>query len=628
MKQKINLFFWFFIGVFFISINNSQAADINASASRTSGVAPLSVFFNADLNASSDMEKSFHELEYSWDFGDGGSGNWGTDGKSKNTDKGPVSFHVYDNPGVYNATLTVRNSSGITVTDSWEITVTDPDVFYVGTNTTCISTGTDFTGCPSGAIQVTTNDLSNFPSYTTSGKRVLLKRGNSWNTQTDLYPDYPTATSDVYIGAFGSCASPDAMGICANAPELTITPGIDPLPPFINIYHTTNWKIIDLSFVGDKSVVSVLGASEDIRQVLVYRLKIRGFDVSLGNGHWRGDDNDLILENAFVSNDIQSAGSYCFYGGGDRFALMGNQFHNADLSHVTRVWWIHVGVIGHNYISGASLANMNGRHALKFHGPKYGTEVGDYATTGGYGLPYPTQFTVIQNNVFGTSGPWPVGMGPQDAGSDERLSDVIFEKNKFIADWGNSSPILLTQGLRVQGRHATVRNNILDTSYDTEDPGDYIGIVVPDPGVTLSSDDVNIYNNTIYYNGNLMQNGITGIAVQDINATNIRIRNNLVSFPNETNPTFLIDDDSGGATMNNNLLTDAPYFVDPDNINPLSRNFLLTSNSTEAIGQGFTVPVLDDFLGNPRDSFYDIGAFEYNAGDMVAPSNPMGLSVL
>ena len=72
----------------------------------------------------------------------------------------------------------------------------------------------------------------------------------------------------------------------------------------------------------------------------------------------------------------------------------------------------------------------------------------------------------------------------------------------------------------------------------------------------------------------------------------------------------------------------APYFVDPDNANPLLRNFNLTADSTQSIGQGFAVPLSDDFSGNLRTAPYDIGAFEYSSGDTNAPSSPTGLGVI
>src|SRR3989344_3567013 len=104
------------------------------TASRTSGVAPLAVFFDAvDPTASgvSDLgaARPFHELQYSWDFGDVNSGNWVTDGKPKNKATGAVAAHVFETPGDYNITLTISDG---TQNQSYTqtITVQDPNVVF------------------------------------------------------------------------------------------------------------------------------------------------------------------------------------------------------------------------------------------------------------------------------------------------------------------------------------------------------------------------------------------------------------------------------------------------------------------------------------------------------------------
>ena len=76
----------------------------------------------------------------------------------------------------------------------------------------------------------------------------------------------------------------------------------------------------------------------------------------------------------------------------------------------------------------------------------------------------------------------------------------------------------------------------------------------------------------------------------------------------------MIDDNSGSAESSNNVMTTTPYFADPDNSNPLLRDFSLTASAIEAIDQGAAVPVYDDFAGAVRIALYDIGAFLYGEG--------------
>ena len=155
-----------------------KAANITAS---DDGVAPLYVhFFDEDASASDGVGlEPFHDYYYSWDFDDPGSGTWGSDGKTRNGATGPVSAHVYENQGTYTVSLTVIDSlSGTTIgTDTYTVTVNDPDTIYAGTLTTCVNTNSDnnFSGCPSGANQIQTDDITSITSYADAGERILFK---------------------------------------------------------------------------------------------------------------------------------------------------------------------------------------------------------------------------------------------------------------------------------------------------------------------------------------------------------------------------------------------------------------------------------------------------------------------
>ena len=81
-----------------------------ASATPTSGAAPLAVSFNG--SGSYDPEGSV--ASYSWNFGDGGSA--GTS----------IASHTYAAKGVYTAVLTVTDKAGFSDTDSVAVTVAGP----------------------------------------------------------------------------------------------------------------------------------------------------------------------------------------------------------------------------------------------------------------------------------------------------------------------------------------------------------------------------------------------------------------------------------------------------------------------------------------------------------------------
>lgn len=110
-----------------------------ASATPTSGAAPLDVQFNA--SASSDPDND--PLTFSWDFGDGTNGS------------GATPSHRYNAPGTYNAVVTVSDGRGGTDTATVRIdagntapqpTITSPttnQLFRVGETVTLTGSATD-----------------------------------------------------------------------------------------------------------------------------------------------------------------------------------------------------------------------------------------------------------------------------------------------------------------------------------------------------------------------------------------------------------------------------------------------------------------------------------------------------
>src|SRR4030067_554946 len=94
---------------------------------RTSGVAPLAVFFDASATTDTGVtNRPFHDLEYTWSFGDPSAGTWANGAQpgvsSKNSATGPVTAHVFETPGAYTVSLTAFDGTN-TATTTTTITV-------------------------------------------------------------------------------------------------------------------------------------------------------------------------------------------------------------------------------------------------------------------------------------------------------------------------------------------------------------------------------------------------------------------------------------------------------------------------------------------------------------------------
>lgn len=90
-------------------VTGNQSPTASFTATPTSGVAPLAVFFNASNSSDSDGTI----ISYAWDFKDGNIGN------------GLTINHTFSSTGSYNVKLTVIDNEGATDSTTKIITVTE-----------------------------------------------------------------------------------------------------------------------------------------------------------------------------------------------------------------------------------------------------------------------------------------------------------------------------------------------------------------------------------------------------------------------------------------------------------------------------------------------------------------------
>ncbi len=180
----------------------------SVTVNRTTGVAPLTIFFDAEALGEDYSDDPFHEIEYRWDFGDtaNSTATWDYGSNAgvnlKNETTGPVAAHVYEEPGTYSVEVTVWDGSESSVyTVLTSITVTDPETVFADTTYVVSGLG-DFTDAPSGATELTSSDFDSAmtTALAAGAKRVLFKAGETFDfgSTTTISDEGP-----YLIGSFG-----------------------------------------------------------------------------------------------------------------------------------------------------------------------------------------------------------------------------------------------------------------------------------------------------------------------------------------------------------------------------------------------------------------------------------------
>jgi len=576
---------------------------INLVASRTSGVGPLSVFFDASATTATATTRPFHDLEYQWNFGDAGSGTWGQGTRpgvnSRNTATGPVAAHVYESPGLYTVTLTVKDGTNTVVENCVVITVGNPDVVFAAT-TTCVAVAAPPVagagGCPAGATVVQSSDFDGtISTQLTAGKRrILFNRGETY------FVNAAAARIAVpgpgLIGAYGAGAKPIIQSTGPGGPGTRIAMSSFSAP------STADWRIMDLDLDGQSSPTHVgLSGNGSASQITLLRLDAHDlkfgiiFDPSVLNifntptftsPMW----DQLAIVDSKIERIIGGSGGNGVFHGSARFSFMGNLIDDTTAAeHGIRSQYMFKGVISNNTISNIAVGKAN----ITLRGQPFA------GTTTLPAGSYSEHIVVSDNLLLGGVSVGIAGTGPQSPGADERVRNQIWERNYFVA--GPATTLFMS----VEGSEITFRNNLLDMGAGS---GVSQGIVVTDGGIIPDPDLINVYNNTFFTND-------PGIfqAVRLIIGSNIRVFNNLAYAPNTTTFGLIVNTGATGVTSGGNS-------SDPQ-IGGTSPNFVITpptaltdynlTPGSYAIGGGVAVPVFSDFFGVTRPAgAIDIGATE------------------
>jgi hypothetical protein len=573
----------FFVAVA-AQLTGGSSITIVAAASRTSCVAPCAVHFDATATTASGVTYPFHELAYEWDFDDTGAGTWSNSptGASKETDIGAVATHVYESAGTYVAALHVRAPNGDTADDTLTITVTAGDSQWTGTTTRCICDTSNFTGCPAGATTAVTGDFdAALTTHVAAGRRVLFCRDGEFASSTHFSLN---VAGPGMLGAYGSGADPI----------------VDCTATWLRLSGSTanldDWRIVDFDVRGSGADVDGISSSGTHDHVLMQRLTMQDFAglirFSTSVTEFEGQPPYEFV--FVVENDLQQSigggGGYLVYGSGHKFAILGNYMHDSTAGeHVERHPYATRTIIAHNDMG--EQATDKSVFTLR-------------SSTFGSGLPETIYVVISDNKVTGGLGAWTLSLDPSSAATDERIADVILERNWVLGGSGSQDAMILF------GDRLTVRNNIINLGGNVS-----TGINLGHRGAEPEHVDNWIFNNVCQTNAVESANRCIQIHAT---LTQSIIANILLSAPNTTTPVVVLDNSGGANTLADNVSVNDPDFaVEPPTV---PADYALTAGSTECIDQGTNFDALNavgDWLNNQRkfnggvSLTTDIGPYEY-----------------
>lgn len=587
---------------------------LKASAVRASGISPFTAFFDATGTTHSSLaanKTAFQDVTYTWSFGDtgaSGAGAWAYGSNaghnSTNAATGGVAAHVYITPASdvsYPVTVTATDGTN-KASCQLAVTAYDP----AGKNgfggpstspaTTCVSAssapGAGSGGCPVGAAVLQQSNYVTALGALGNGKRVLFKCGDTFTGAS-----YTINATKASIGAYGGCE-----GTTTNRPVLQANAGSITMLAM----GTTSGdiRISDIVFDGGtQKTVTVFDTSGNLNSNHPYQYTFSNLDAKHQVYSWRWASGaqmaliNSVAEAQTATPFINVFPNYAGTGGAwvtsgtvpndDFLFVAGNSFTNGAPGNasyeVMRDSYASKAVISNN-----SMTNAGPSYAtLKLHDLNFATN----ATTGAWSGTY-SEYDVISDNYFaGSSGANVVEVSPQNPQSDERMRNIVIERNLFAGTEGYGRQLLLS------GANNTVRDNVFRNASGS------VGVQVAQRGIEPAPQFIEVYNNTcsggaaascVAFNNN----GNSGT----VQASNSWASNNLIF-----NSGAVANSGAGNAVTSNSTVTSLnPGFSNGSGSFASMSDFRPTANYSG----GVTVPVLTDATGAPWGPF-DLGAVHH-----------------
>jgi hypothetical protein len=597
----------------------SGSLTLKASAVRDTGISPFLVFFDATGTTDTSISgktTTFQDVAYTWNFGDtgaSGKSTWGYGANrgrnSRNTATGGVAAHLYVAAGVdtaYVVTVTAHNGTN-TASCQLGVKAYDPAGAngFARAKTTCVSASGTPTpgsgGCPAGAAILHTSSFNTaLGSHLGSGKRVLFKCGDTFTG------DNATLSGTTWsVGAYGGCE-----GTQTNRPALRDAGTSGQLTVAMT---AGDGRITDLDLEGNGTaayaVAANAGGSSVPYQITLDNLYSNGNDAAYA--YSQGAQWGII--DSVMTSMRTSIGVYLNYAENNQAQWSGNPFNNINYQALlgnsfngvggttsgTGLETVRISACRMCVIENNTIENANNIGAvLKLHSGN--TYLSNPTWTGVY-----TEFIEISDNWFGgTSGAQLVENSPQNSGDDERLRNIVVERNLFSGSTSAPGGKLLL----VSAVNETVRDNVF---YMPGNPSQYAfyGVQVAQRGIEPVPSAVKVYNNTCYA-PNAVQDqrcvGFDGIAMR-APAIDSVARNNLFYVPAGGHTTVV--NNGTGNTVSNNTTTPTtnPGFTNGSGSFSLLSDFKPTAN----YAGGTSVPAWSDALSVPRAPTWDLGAVHH-----------------
>lgn len=582
------------------SPSSACTQDLQNIASRCSGVEPLGVFFDATNLTYGGVVRPFHDLEFEWNFGDPTSGNWSTNGKSKNVAYGAVAAHVFENIGPHTVTLRVKNNGNIIDTKSETINVFAFES-QTGAQTYCLSNAGTDTSCGPVGSTIAGNNFDAAINWLKQGnpRRILIKRGETFSNATSFgggnnltrgtISTYGTGSKPVINATWTGVTS---TGIGFNGTGLVVQ----------DIVYQGRYDIANTPTIVTQYDAFTLAGTD----ILLDGVEIRGFARGIG-ASGSGVRNRIILQDSLTENFKD----YNIYATGNNLAMLGNRFGNSYHEAMTRFPYATKSVFQHNIFNFSS-GGDRGRPWFRLHGGD-GTQA------------LRSQYDIISDNQFAraplASSIHPTGLaggdiviGPGNGGTppaQELVDDVVFERNKVTID--SKEYVMNALGICTMN-NLTVRNNIAHGPFHA-----FLGLCSHTyPGWNRGITQIDVFNNSFYASGTSAPTSenprFAEVGTMGLGPTTYNFRNNISYAPNSTQAAIVNRDANVTVREFNNIWFNSasPVNQNPKLIDAPNGNLYLQPNSP-AIDTGSVVPLWSDYLGTvrPLGAAYDIGAYEY-----------------